>query len=756
MQPTQPRPRSRQLVRALFVATLAGAPIATAQDPGGPPAPEPGSREAMWPAPTAEDWARPCLIRWQRTWNDAVAVSSETNKAILVCVNMDGEIASEHYAGIRYRQPDIAKLYEPYVTVIASVYRHNPRDHDEQGHRIPCPRFGTVTCGEHIAIEPLLYEKFLDGTRVAPRHIMVELDGAETYDIYYAFDTDSVFGAIRDGIANRQVEPKEIARGDRPLLDRVRSRDISDREAVETAFQQGDAATRRALMEAAAAAGDAASVDLLRLGIFGLDDQNASLARQALAKASSIGAVDLLNDALGAPMAEPQRQGLIDALARIGTNSAKARTLAVVHRGLGVTASAVDVTDWQTSLAGAEYPAPTDWGALENRLEQRAAATGSQPRDPQAALELAVAAVEFAIDPETARVLAADPRTASQFTRLNFEDARRAAERAQELGASGWQLQAAMAVTAKHLGRLEEAYRHAAAAAPELPSGATDRVAAEVLELFAHGRQKAITKAVVNKEKWPPQWLTDVDASYSVLAQHPLGTPQHVVDHYDFLHWLDAKGQAGRALEQGLARFPDAWELHGRARKKIVRERGVGGLEAGYAAFLERLDGLAHPQWYTGYTALVAAEYHRRRGNAEAAVAAYDRAIALYEECLTSAPALQDGVDHYVAMALGGRARANLERGDDDTATNDVLAAFARQANAAATLDGLNVTAVGTARMLQTRLLEQGREALAAKIDQALADLGTLDPALLELPAFERGGPPLPQRGRGRRNRRGG
>ena len=144
------------------------------------------NRENMWPAPTAEDWKRPCLIKWQRTWKDALQVSSETGKPILICVNMDGEPASEHYAGIRYRQPEITALYEPYVCVIASVYRHNPRDYDDQGRRIPCPRFGTVTCGEHIAIEPLLYNKYFDGVRVAPRHIMIELDGQERYDVYYA------------------------------------------------------------------------------------------------------------------------------------------------------------------------------------------------------------------------------------------------------------------------------------------------------------------------------------------------------------------------------------------------------------------------------------------------------------------------------------------------------------------------------------------------------------------------------------------
>src|SRR5688572_23916359 len=93
--------------------------------PGGPPKTNPPTvpPNAFEP-PTEEDWAKPCLITWQRTWEDALEVSRETRKAILICVSMDGEPASEHYAGKRYRDPAIAKLYEPYVCVIASVYRH--------------------------------------------------------------------------------------------------------------------------------------------------------------------------------------------------------------------------------------------------------------------------------------------------------------------------------------------------------------------------------------------------------------------------------------------------------------------------------------------------------------------------------------------------------------------------------------------------------------------------------------------------------
>lgn len=180
-------------------------------------------REAMWPAPTAEDWSKPCLIQWQRTYEDAVAVSDATGKPILVCVNMDGEIASEHYAGIRYRQPEITRLYEPYICVIASVYRHNPRDYDLEGNRMECPRFGTVTCGEHIAIEPGLFDKFMDDKRIAPRHIGVELDGAEVYDVYYAWDTDSVFSTIEKGITEREMTPPTVIKGDRPIVERVRA-----------------------------------------------------------------------------------------------------------------------------------------------------------------------------------------------------------------------------------------------------------------------------------------------------------------------------------------------------------------------------------------------------------------------------------------------------------------------------------------------------------------------------------------------------
>ena len=183
------------LLTVLAPLTLQDAPKPTPTPPEATPAPAPmpppqgfgpggggvqGGREAMWYAPTAEDWAKPVLLKWERTYEDAMKVANETGKPLLICVNMDGEIASEHYAGVRYRQPEIAKIYEPYVLVIASVYRHNPRDYDDRGARIPDPKFGRVLNSEAIAIEPAVYERYFEERRVAPRHVGVSPEGIAT------------------------------------------------------------------------------------------------------------------------------------------------------------------------------------------------------------------------------------------------------------------------------------------------------------------------------------------------------------------------------------------------------------------------------------------------------------------------------------------------------------------------------------------------------------------------------------------------
>jgi len=704
-----------------------------AQDPSdgrGPATPPRGdAREAMWPAATAEDWKKPVRIKFQRTWKDAVAVSKETNKPILVCINMDGEIASEHYAGIRYRDPEIAKLYDPYVCVIASVYRHNPRDHDDQGKRILCPRFGSVTCGEHIWIEPLIFEKFCDGRRVAPRHIAVDLDGEETYDIYYRNDVKSVLEDVRDRAPKDDSrKPKVIVRGDRPILERVGSRAIEDREAVEEAYRKGDKKTRQSLLDAAMNNGDAEQIDLLRLAIFGLDVDASKSARKALTGVQTADAADLLSDAMRVPMDKEERAALIAALKRLGAESPRARWLAGVHEGLEGGSATIDVKRWlEPQIKGTPGAKRGEYTAgYASEVETRARASQERPKDPEAHLDLAESTLALAM--RAPQVYADNPRFARIVTRQLYEDARQATKEAKALGAKGWRLDTVSALTEYYAGNREVAYELAEAAIKELPPGHTGWSSMAVITIFAEARWKTIKQAVKDGQNLPPEWLRDLNAAYTMLLKHPMGTEGQVLWHYELMSWLGARYRAVRILEEGLKRFQTSRALHAKLRERVIKFRGPAALERTYEGMLKNGENSTRLVPFAGYASVVAAEQFRRAGQFKNALGAYERAIAYYERAIKEDGRYKPSSDNSIALVLAGMARVAYQLEDDDAALKHILASFGRQPEMAGERDGAGITPGETAQMLLARLRDKKRSDEAKQLDEAL---GKIQPELL-------------------------
>ncbi len=703
---------------------------------GSPPRlPEGMTEPQMWPAATAEGWKKPVLISWQRSFDDAVRVSRATGKPILVAVNMDGEIASEHYAGVRYRESETAKLFEPYVCVVASVYRHTPRDYDEKGRRVHCPRLGAITCGEHIAAETELYEKYFDGIRVSPRHIALELDGKEMYDVYFSWDTQTVFTALVKGVENRP--PPRPLDHDMPLAERTKSPDVIDRTSIEIEYEKGTPEVRRTLLQAVLTRREVDQVDLLRLAIFGLDLDHARMARQALARCETEGAVDLIAEALKVPLAAEERAMLIEASQRLGQKFPRARTLTAVHQGLAQGSKWVDArrATEQEYESQMRTPAPS--------LDARAADAEARPKDASSRLDLAKALLARAEDPATER----------RYVALLVEDARRAIDEAKALGASGFKLDLVLAVSDALSGDDASARKHAVAAVEGgmLMPGTTadnvlERTELRVLALFASARQRAIREAYRAGSSWPPEWLSDINAAYAVLAKHPLGSDEHLVSFYDFLRWLGGTARANAILDDAIARFPASALVHDRLRARILWESGPDGLEAGYAARLAQDSSNADLVWFAGYASLVAAEHHRREGDVDKALSSYARGIAHYERFAAERPDGRDNAQHFIALAVAGRARIALERGDLELATQEILASFERAPAAGATPDGLNITPVDTAKMLSAKLEEAPNAELLAKLQ---AGLGALDPKLLEKRPFELENP------RPRRERRG-
>jgi tetratricopeptide (TPR) repeat protein len=706
---------------------------------GSPPVLAQGTtEEQMWPAASAEGWAKPCLIPWQRSFHDALAVSKSTGAPILVCVNMDGEIASEHFAGVRYRDPATAKLLERYVCVIASVYRHTPRDYDEQGRRVPCPRFGTVTCGEHIACEVELYAKYFEGKRISPRHIMLDLSGSKSYDVYYSWDTETVFTAYAKGVENLPLPQKPLRDGV-PMPDRVASADAADRAAVERAYAEGDHGARLAILRATLRHRGVEQNDLLRLAVFGLDVELARVARQALAQSESEGSIDVIAEALKVPLDPAEREALVNAAARLGEKYPRARTLAALHQGMQLQSSHISSTAaLDTRASEAEY------SASAATMGQRGLAAEQRPADPAAKLEFAEALL--------ARVGSEvhDPL----WTKALLEDARLHAEAAERLGQKGWRVDATLAAAYGELG-LDELARERAVRAveggmwgtqnPEV--GTTDFVKVRVLALFAQARQQAIRKAYQEKSPWPPEWLADVNAAYARLAAHPLVTEDNLVSYYDFLSWLGGTRRASALLEDALRRFPDSGVLHDRLRGRLLWEKGPAELEADYARRLAEPAPSLQLTWFAGYASLVAAEQYRRRNSPSEALAAYERGIALYERSLAQVPEGREDCDHFIALARAGRARVMIERGELEQATRELLAGLERRPASTGTLDGLNWTPGMTAKLLHARLLEDSKPELAGKLKAAMDGL---DSKLLEEPDFA-GTRQGPRGGRGRR-----
>ena len=671
--------------------------------PGGPPKSNPASvpPNAFEP-PTEEDWAKPCLLTFQRTWEDALEVSRETRKAILICVNMDGEPASEHYAGKRYRDPAVAKLYEPYVCVVASVYRHADRDFDDEGNRVPCPRFGGVTCGEHIAIEPLLYEKYFDGKRIAPRHICIETDGTETYDVFYANDVGSVLTTLKDQIAERKEKPRTLVRGDRPVAERVASRAVEDRAAVEAAYRSGDAAVRRSILEAAAKSPGSAPLEVLRLALFGTDPEMARLARAALAATTAPEAVTLLNEALKAPMDPAEREALVAALGRIGSSSPRARWLSAAHRGLGAKSTAIDARAWLTP--GAEYPTAESGKPVSE--EGKAAAAEAEDH-----------LAEALASRETVPGEAPPSRVA---TGLHFEDARRAALRAEELGAGSWRTKTVLALCAYYGGKEDEAYVLAEAAVKEIPPGDRSWNSSAVLTVFAEGRWKAIKAAVKAKKEYPPSWLADLHSVYSVLLRHPRTTDARIDWHCELLSWLGVQDQSSRVLREGIARFPESELLHARLRRRTLEEKGPAGLLKAYEGMLAEKDAPEGIRGFAARAAVEAGDQFRRVRKPVDALEAYAKALALYGDGPEAAgPA---------ALVLAGRARIAFQAGDDENAVAGILASFQRRPESAGDRDGMGITPGETGKVILARLMERKKTDLAERLRKAM---DALDPELL-------------------------
>jgi len=645
---------------------------------------------------------RPPLIAWQRNLTDAETLSRLTDKPLLLCVNMDAEPASDRFATQRYTSPEFAELAAHYVPLIISPTRHNPLDHDALGRRVVCPRFGVVICGEHIEADTDTYDKYMDGQRVAPRHIGVSAAGVFLFDRYLDQDISRVDEAMR----------RHAGGGERPeWLHLVSSRDAAKRAQLEDAYLAADTETRKHILEIAWIS-HADSIDLLRLGLAEEDPALRTRAARALGSVTTGDAALLALEGLNREHDAVARAALLESASRWVDRVAGVRTRLANLVALEARSSVVDGGRWRTDVATPQAAAPETPReadeALYERLEELGATIDSSPREAAPWMELAEVHFELGMR----RLVAGQDPT------FHLVDARHAAERADRLGASPADVASLDARAAWWLGEPDDAFEQAGRALPAVLGRPASAEAGEVLAVFASSRAQRVY-AAQESNGWPREWLTDAHAAFSVLAFHPHGTADHARAHADLLGYVGAGALLGEILEVSLARFPTDARLHESFRGYVERTRGLLALDSSYGELAGKLpeDALA---WFAGYAAFMVAEENRRQNDEAAADASYSRSIANFERSAALNAQFADSVDHYVALAMAGRARLAANAGELERAAELIVRALERRPSALEWPDGLEETPLMTLRLVERLSREADRSELAERLGVAL------------------------------------
>jgi tetratricopeptide (TPR) repeat protein len=131
---------------------------------------------------------------------------------------------------------------------------------------------------------------------------------------------------------------------------------------------------------------------------------------------------------------------------------------------------------------------------------------------------------------------------------------------------------------------------------------------------------------------------------------------------------------------------------------------------------------------YAGLASTAVAEQYRRMRRPQDALAAYGRAMALWEEAARDDVRQAETARAAAALARAARARVLYQLGRDGEALEEMLTCFQGAPEAAGTRDGMGITPGETAQMLYARLKTGGQEEAAQRLEVALK---AIDPELL-------------------------
>ena len=637
-------------------------------------------------------------VPWQRSLDTALIFAEQSGRPLLICVNADGEPASESLAARRYRNPDFVKLMEGFVPVIASAFQHTPQSHDERGRRIPCSRFGTITCEEHIALEPLAFQQWFEGLRVAPRHVGVDENGEVLFDLYLLSNLNLIDSTLRaEGRSGKRLPDPEQMSEQRLLA----SSDTRADELLENLFLNSKEKGRVQLVAASLDSNRSAQhPELIRLG---LNDPSALVRRTAAEHAST------QPNLLPADVLDRAASALHDSdslVMRIAQELSAREDVEANKRGFLLRAArkpsgALDVPIWIPKLAihQENTSEPIDerlLNGLAARLDKELAAT---PNDALLRTRLA----RVYLDLSRARALTGE-EDVTHLWDLAHEESQRA------IGAPDAPA-AAHAVFARTDwllgGAASDAAPAAALAIPGLFGEARSQLVAETLDVLVQARAEQTFEAMDAGELPEPSWISEMAAGARLLLRHPSATAWQRAAALDVIGSLRLDGLHTELAWLGVELHSTLPEMHEHLRWHLMRDGDPSNVKVAYVALLGTTSDQQKPTvtWFAAFAQLQAGDRLRDEQRAEEAATAYRDSL----ETFAVATSLDESLTNtapYVSLAYCGLARLLLSDDDPVGAAEQLLVGVESNPGVLDTPDSSGLTPRLAAEAILTRLAD--------------------------------------------------
>ncbi len=645
-------------------------------------------------------------VEWQRSLADALAVQKATGLPLLIAVNMDGEVFNERFANDVYRDPQFVALTRGYVCVVASLDRspdrHSERDYDAFGNRVECSRFPGCTCSEHINIEPALFERWLKPTRNAPRHVGVGADGKVLFDRFLDQSMQTAIDAIR----RHRGQPQD---GEPPAsVEALLARhDAAARRALEPRDRCGDAAGRRSVLAAAAAAKNQ-PFDLLRMALREDDDVLFTLAAKALANVATKDATIDVEDAL-ARCSDP----------------AVTKLLLERHAAIGADDQATARISRHLAVAGTELPAGVPWSgpwratafdagdraAVEAELDRCEARLRTSADDEETRLALAIAQQALG------DILVRDGGRNAQFW---FDDAVANARKIRGAPLQA-EVQAIIAYGSHMLGDGTAAARAIGQAMGETARQPDPWLAARALEMKLLATCNPILADTQNAgTRDLSAAIGTVNGALNLLTARGGGREGPQLAAIALLELAGCRAAARARLAAAATSFPASPAVHDHWRARLMMDLGAAAMHRTYARYADAAVDQPTAQWFAGLAALVAAEQHMRDQRPAEATAAYGDSLDRFGKSAEANADFADSAHHYMVLALAGRAELLAAAGKAEAAVDDLLrAAKVREASLDES-DGLQRKPRAIAGGVAQALRKEGKPELADRLQPIL------------------------------------